>query len=129
MCMAFDADPIEMIWKDTPKARKAHRCDECGRTIRVGETYIRERFKLDGETSTHKTCAHCTVVRDWLSLECGGYVFTAVSEDIDEHARGGYGIGVIRLAVGMRRNWTTRKGALMPVPEIPVPESAHAVTT
>jgi hypothetical protein len=120
MCMVDDVDRVLVLGAVIYVAKKEHKCGECTRVIRSGEKYLRERFVFDGEPSTHRTCSHCQVVRHWLSGECGGWVYGAIEEDIREHAEGGYGLPVIKLAVGMRRNWTTRKGALMTVPTLPV---------
>jgi hypothetical protein len=98
-------------------ARKPHKCGECYRVIEKGETYLREVTAFEREMSTHKTCSHCQVVRDWLFDECGGWVWTAIREDIREHAYDGYPMDVIRLAVGMGWKWRTPSGKLMPVPK------------
>lgn len=101
------------------KARKAHGCKECGRTINKGEKYLREVFKFDGALTTHKTCEHCEMVRRWLVYECGGWVYGAIAEDIREHFQEGYGFGIGRLAVGIGRNWKRYDGTLMPIPVLP----------
>ena len=121
MCMVDDCDGwVEMIAATRPKARKEHKCAECYRIISAGETYIRERFKFDGEITNHRTCAHCGIARGWLQAECGGYAFGAIEEDIAEHVgNGGYGLGVGRLVVGMRHHWRRRNGALLPLPRTP----------
>lgn len=120
MCMVDYSDGHSMtLSRSEPVARKPHKCTECRREIRVGEKYLREGLLFDGRKSTVKTCEHCQVVRSWLSDECGGWMYEGVEEDITEHAREGYGVDVIRLAVGMRRFWTTRKGELMPIPALP----------
>ncbi len=41
------------------KARKAHRCTECGREILPGESYTAGRMIWEGEWSTYKTCSRC----------------------------------------------------------------------
>lgn len=121
MCMIDDCDRLMILADYDLKARTEHRCVECGRTIQRGETYKRETYKDDnGSIGTYKTCAHCLVVREWLSEECGGWVYTMTDEDLVEHCNGyGHPISVYRLAVGQRRSWHTRKGALMPVPKCP----------
>lgn len=121
MCMVDMADErVIVLHERQHKARIEHKCRECGRNIRVGEHYTVERYVFDGSATSHKTCSHCMVVRDWLSAECGGFLYGSIEEDIVEHAREGYGIEVIKLAVGMRRNWTTRKGTLMSTPKLPI---------
>lgn len=51
---------------DRPKARIAHRCDDCGRTIEPGEIYRRWRGVGDDGPTTWKSCAHCGLVADWI---------------------------------------------------------------
>ena len=47
-------------------ARKVHKCCECHREIKPGETYEHVRGLWDGYWSTYKTCADCKSVRDAL---------------------------------------------------------------
>jgi hypothetical protein len=114
-----------VLHRKVQQARKAHRCDECARTINVGERYTNEGLLFDGLTSTHKTCSHCIVCREWLGDECGGWLYSGVEEDFMEHAHEGtYGMPVLRLAVGIKNQWITRKGNLMSVPKCPL--TTHA---
>lgn len=43
------------------KARKQHRCDECRKTIEVGDVYVYASGKFDGQFFSVKTCRLC----DW----------------------------------------------------------------
>jgi hypothetical protein len=102
------------------KARKEHRCTECYRVIPVGEIYLNEGCLWDGRKDTYKICSHCQVVRNWLSAECGGWLYEGVREDIYEHAfEGNYGKGVIMLSVGMGRQWKKKNGDMWRVPSLP----------
>ena len=121
MCMIDDGDGAVTMIDDGRyiRARSKHKCKECGRFIEPGESYHREVYKFDGEFSTHKTCAHCMVVRRWLSDECGGWLFGGVEEDAREHVfenRGYYGLDLYRAVVGMQWQWRTPSGRLLPVP-------------
>ena len=119
MCAIDDADYFcEVLSSRTLTARKAHRCNECGRTIEPGESYLCE-FLTDEEQGArvHKTCAHCQIVREWLLRECGGWLYSGIAEDIGDHA--GYGMPVARLVVGINRQWYRIDGSLMPVPTLP----------
>lgn len=119
MCAIDDADYFcEVLSSRTLTARKAHRCNECGRTIEPGESYLCE-FLTDKEQGArvHKTCAHCQIVREWLLRECGGWLYSGIAEDIGDHA--GYGMPVARLVVGINRQWYRIDGSLMPVPTLP----------
>jgi hypothetical protein len=125
MCMVDGADEMVEVLSDRwHTARKEHACRECRRMIQPGERYNVHAFRFDGAFSSHRTCEHCTVARTWLSGECGGWVYGEVEEDMREHATSGYyPLAVARLAVGMRRDWTTVKGGRMPVP--PLPKTTH----
>lgn len=121
MCMIDNGDGVvTMLSEANPRARIAHRCKECGRTIEPGEQYHADRFIWDGKLHNHKTCAHCMVARGWLWNECGGWLYGAVEEDIREHAYEGYPMDVRRLAIGMQWKWRTPSGRLLPVPAVPL---------
>lgn len=122
MCMIDDCDErVTMVSSGDVTARREHKCDECYRVIRHGERYRRDAFVSEGEFHHHKTCGHCMVARQWLSDECGGWMYGGVEEDVRDHCTGygEYPFGVHRLAVGMRNRWTRRNGALMPIPVLP----------
>lgn len=119
MCMLDDADGRVTIINEGcyVTARKPHKCAECRRTIDAGERYHRESFVFDGRFQAHKTCAHCMVVRDFLSEECGGWLYGDVEEDAREHCHSGiYRMDLYRAVVGMQRNWRRKDGRLMNVP-------------
>lgn len=98
MCMIdCDDDQVTVLFERIQRALKAHRCMECGRQIDKGETYLCERYVWDGSAKTHKTCEHCTVARDWLNGECGGFIYGRVEEDMREHAYDGYPMDVRRV--------------------------------
>lgn len=121
MCMIDGVEGFAVLLHSIKrKARKEHKCSECYRIIGVGEIYLNEATIWDGKKETIKTCAHCQVVRYWLLAECGGWCYTAVAEDIHEHANDGwYGKGVIMLSVGIGRQWRKRNGDLWRVPSVP----------
>ncbi len=41
------------------KAKKPHRCDNCGRRIEVGQPYLRARIVDGGEAWVWKSHSHC----------------------------------------------------------------------
>jgi hypothetical protein len=47
------------------KAKKNHRCDECGRTILAGEKYEYVSAVWEGDFSTCKTCDKCLELRQY----------------------------------------------------------------
>jgi len=76
MSCSCDFDPCT-IWRDEPRrARKAHRCSDCGGTITAGETYRSLAMLFDGEWSTAKRCADCQFmvheVERTFMQKCGG---------------------------------------------------------
>jgi len=121
MCMIELADGrVTIIHQITRKARKPHTCGECYRTIEVGEYYEDFFGKYDGLLYKEITCSHCTVPREWLRRECGGWLFGAIKEDLREHwyEDGIRTVELGRLIKGMDRQWRTKKGNLMKVPKL-----------
>lgn len=120
MCMIDSADG-EWECIEQPRmvrARKSHRCGECGRTIDRAEEYERGTFAHEYGVTTVKTCEHCVAVRSWLDVQCNGFLFNGVLEDLEEHwdesweLRGRY----LALAIaGMRKRWTLADGTRMRV--------------
>lgn len=97
-----------------PRARKEHRCDDCGRTIRPGEKY-RRGVGMDGATAwTWKECAHCEVLVEWLYRIDAVWGEGHTPETFAEWDP--VTINEWRLKVGWRRKWTRRDGSLMDVP-------------
>lgn len=105
------------------KARKRHKCVECKRFIEPGENYERVVGKWNGDISTFLTCIHCVGARAWLEIECGGWLYSTIKEDLEEHVseldsdlsrrR------LMRLIVGIRNGWKQFFGTgLMPVPVV-----------
>lgn len=104
MCNIEDAEASTFHRQVTRIARKEHSCYECGRTIRLGESYSDEAAMWDFTVETMRICPQCVAARGWLSDECGGYVFGTVFEELREHFDQGHKeIG--RLVVAMRNDW------------------------
>lgn len=109
-----------------PVARKAHQCDQCGRTINPGERYYRWEQASDysGGIETYKTCEQCRrLERDLWALEIRGeddygaecYVY------LPELYQNGYDLPTAepwpaRLAL-FDAQWKTEEGQLAPYPE------------
>lgn len=118
MCMMEYGERAVVERTEMPRNRDPkRRCGECGRPIAVGEQYEHMRGLFDGTWCSERTCLHCLAARDWLSRECGGWVYGHVYEDLQEHR--GENVsqpGLGRFIVGMRRKWKRFKGeGLMPV--------------
>lgn len=122
MCMADGGEGAEFLVESWPKARKVHTCEECGRLVQPGERYARHFGVQEGEPFHGLMCSHCAVLRDWLSANCGAYLFGCIVEDILEHARDYARLDLYRLAVLAQHDWRTpRRGRAVPVPKQPAP--------
>lgn len=120
MCMIDDSDgPVTILGEPGwMKARKEHKCRECFRFIETGERYYREVYVFDGDFTTHRTCEHCKVVREWLVDECGGFLYGGIEEDAREHCWSRqYKMDLYRAVVGMSKYWRRKDGSLLPVPK------------
>lgn len=122
--MIDDADDADerctVLFEKRQVARVQHRCKECRRPIEKGETYLNERLLFEGRVTTHKTCSHCLVARQWLAAECGGWIYEGVKEDIAEHVDElTYPFEVKLLYIGMKRQWKTKQGTSWRLPKLP----------
>lgn len=118
MC-SLDYDPPTMYVRKTVKARKPHRCCECGRAIEPGEQYQRVVGVWDGTFDKHTTCGQCVSAADLLMKHCHGFMHCGIYEDIAEHVDRSlpWGMKAARFAVGMRRKWRRFDGkGLMKAP-------------
>lgn len=69
-CLYFDDfDAASFYCRETRKARKAHTCFECHRTIQPGEHYEVVSGKWDGSISTYHTCAECVDIGTAMSCD------------------------------------------------------------
>jgi hypothetical protein len=64
MCSCdFDGEPIYPCTLSKRKARKPHKCEECGEPIKPGETYEHLKGLCDGYWVEWKTCTLCERIR------------------------------------------------------------------
>ena len=92
MCYCVDEYP-EFANTGFVRARKPHRCEECDRTIPVGELYEKTSGKSEGMMYTYKVCAECAawgkafaaVTR--LVCGCSGWIIGELWHGITEFAR------------------------------------------
>lgn len=108
MCMVDQAEDSFVADVREQTARVAHTCGECGRTIEPGERYRVGGGVCDGEWWTGKMCVHCWAARSWLSVQCNGWLWGGVLEDLEEHWQESpllrsHWLG--RAILGMRRRW------------------------
>ena len=59
----WDTGEIKLYTQFTRKAKKNHRCLECGEMIYSGSVYIYEKFCFDGTFCVHKICNECNSLR------------------------------------------------------------------
>lgn len=73
MC-AYDGDEPADVWNETrPRARKEHRCEECGGAIPKGVFYRRVAVLGDGHWTTYRVHLECAELAHLLGdLMCDG---------------------------------------------------------
>lgn len=87
-----DHEQPEFYRQKVVKARKLHRCDECGCDIRPGMDHEAFVGKWDGYVSMYRTCDLCLSFRRWYDANrpcfcwCFGEMFEAVRDDINSDA-------------------------------------------
>lgn len=68
------------------KARKAHKCVECGEVIFPGTRYERASGIWDGEPLRFHTCLDCISVRS--AFFCSSHEYSSMWDELREHLRG-----------------------------------------
>ena len=110
----------------TRRARKAHQCEECLRTILEGETYERHAGVWEGSFFTFISCGHCAVLRSLIAdidTEFWEGAFGGVGEWFAQDLWREFvstfedGLRFLRLSRQFGSQWTTPNGALLAVPE------------
>lgn len=82
-----DYDPANIYRASTPKARKEHRCEECGGPIKPGEKYEYVFGVWDGSwVSIFKTCERCFDLRQWVknNVPCFCWAHGSMLDDARE---------------------------------------------
>jgi len=80
-----DCDGPELYTVTKPRARKPHKCGECGREIKLSEKYENVVGLWGGRFNIHKTCSVCLDIRSVFF--CEGWFFGEVLEYLEEHIR------------------------------------------
>ena len=70
-CDYSDVEEFQFCVQTIRRARKEHRCYECGEAIPVGAQYEECRALFDGDISTMRTCLPCSRIR--RDYGCGLY--------------------------------------------------------
>ena len=136
----YDSDWLPLSDGTVQRCRVEHRCDDCNRTIDVGEGY-RWWSGLDyGRVETVKQCRHCTAVLDvgvaitgcpraWFTGSMYdrdpeiGFVANVLHDDGHDLSDAAWQLCESMLAAG-RSGWRDPDGALLPVPTAPALEDA-----
>jgi len=71
ICVEPD-DVVQLVSRKRRRARKEHRCGECGQTIAPGDVYDVDATVYEGEFTAYKTCLTCVRIRESL-FKCGWY--------------------------------------------------------
>jgi hypothetical protein len=84
----FDGDQASIFHSHKPKARKQHKCYECGEMIQVGEIYERVSGKWYDEWDTYRFCLPCSEIGCEFSDggRTFGYLWEGMGENWDEGA-------------------------------------------
>lgn len=69
-----------------PRAKKEHRCDECGAEIMPGDRYEYVFGVWEGDASTWRTCMPCRDLRQWVenNVPCFCWCHGNMIEDAKE---------------------------------------------
>ena len=76
----YDSAEIERV--EMVKARKEHRCCECGDLILPGAIYENATGLWDKKWKTYKTCRPCSQIRKDF-MECG-FIYTTLWETLHD---------------------------------------------
>lgn len=83
VCVVMDYDGSNEFYAEAMRrARKAHKCCECGDPIAAGDLYHYASGNSDGDFFTAKTCASCEEIRK--AFCCDGWEFTTLWEAISD---------------------------------------------
>ena len=129
MCIYVDSDDIGTVLAiGYRRARKDHQCEECGRTITIGERYFHQANARDGTVERFRMCAHCRASitvgsamtgcpENWYyGMAIGTDEWTHTGDTLTHVLPAGGRIRMLRCVVGARRKWRHRDGRLMGVP-------------
>lgn len=106
MCSIDDAEPWTVYSQTERRARKDHRCCDCGRIIAKGERHTYATGLMEDSWYEYRACAHCMAAAGWLMRMCNGWMWEHVGEELGDHWREGYrNVALGRLIILHRRDW------------------------
>lgn len=86
-----DYDDAPTAFNEGPqKAKKQHKCSECGGNIRPGETYTKTWGVWDGSVCTFKRCTDCQSFLDWAlaHVKCICWSYGEMHQDVLDELHG-----------------------------------------
>jgi hypothetical protein len=107
---------VDTLNRAIRKARKAHECSMCGRTIEPGESYDWSSNVYDGDFYVWKQCAHCDAMVRILNLH---YWAAFPDEGLGPDDVGEFEpetIAQARIFIGWKTGWRRKDGTLREVP-------------
>ncbi|MFA5053175.1 MAG: hypothetical protein WC565_03915 [Parcubacteria group bacterium] len=81
-CSTDDGERPSICRIEWRKARKPHKCCECGDTIAKGQRYEHVSGLWDGNWDRHDTCATCVAIRERYCPH--GWIYGSLAEQIEE---------------------------------------------
>jgi hypothetical protein len=85
VCVYVDCDSSpDFLTCAHVKARKPHKCFECGRRIAIGDIYEYVTGKWEGEFDTFKTCDLCAEIR--AVFFCESWLYGNMWDEMREQA-------------------------------------------
>jgi len=81
-CSTHDGDRPSICRVEWRKARKPHKCCECGDTITKGQRYEHVSGLWDGYWDRYDTCAICVAIRERYCPN--GWIYGELATQIDE---------------------------------------------
>ena len=85
MFCSCDYDQPDFINTEIRKAKKEHKCCECGYTIKPGEQYEYVFGLWNVKPDTYKTCERCLDLRENLLQIFGCYYYTQLFDQYREY--------------------------------------------
>jgi len=84
-CYLSDSgDTPSFCFTTFPKAKKLHKCCECGRDIAAGASYQRTSGRWEHSFEVFKTCMDCYHIRS--AFDCGGWTYGQLYSDLRDSA-------------------------------------------
>lgn len=108
-------DMVLVLSSNTPTAKKQHKCMECRRMIEPGEKYLLENYVWEGKFSSHKTCTHCQVVREFILQEDDVFYYGMIDDalwNLDSYGTNRSAMLARLMTSGMHRQWKRRDGKM-----------------